>query len=90
LRYFDNFFGKQLSTRLCEYKRVWNKRCSYAVKNRGENGFFEYGMIKYSIKINDIVLAAVAETKEIKEGIDFNESSKLLSKCILLKNIFTK
>jgi hypothetical protein len=32
-------------------------------------------MIKYFIKINEIVLAAVAEIKEIKEGIDFIESS---------------
>ena len=72
-------------------------------------------MIKYFIKINDIVLAAVtqfktmvkiggrtsnpligiknsgvfnqffSEIKEIKYSIDFIESSKLLSKCNLLK-----
>ena len=38
-----------------EYNRVGKKRCDYAIKYIGKNDLFEFGMIKYFIKINDKV-----------------------------------
>ena len=46
-----------------DYNRTGNKRCNYAVKYRGENNLFEFGIIKYFLKINNLVLVAVNNFK---------------------------
>ncbi len=100
-------------------KQVSHKRCNYAVKFRGNNNLFEFGFIKYFLKIDNRVLVAVtklkiigniidkiggrtsnaliglknsgvfnqffSDVKETKDVLFFYDSSKLVSKCILLK-----
>jgi hypothetical protein len=46
-----------------DYSRVCNKRCNYAVKYRADNDLFEFGMIKYFLKINGRVLIALTQFK---------------------------
>jgi hypothetical protein len=48
---------------LQEYNRVGEKRCNNAVKFLGKNYMFEFGMIKYFLKIDNIVLCAVSQFK---------------------------
>ena len=53
-----------------EYNRVGEKRCNYAVKYLGKNDMFEFGMIKYFLKIDNIVLVAVSQFKIVGNIID--------------------
>jgi hypothetical protein len=53
-----------------EYNRVGEKRCNYAVKYLGKNDMFEFGMIKYFLKIDNIVLVAVSQFKKVGNIID--------------------
>jgi hypothetical protein len=60
----------QVSKRLREYNRVGEKRCNYAVKYLGKNDMFEFGMIKYFLKIDNKVLVAVSQFKIVGNIID--------------------
>jgi hypothetical protein len=53
-----------------EYNRVGEKRCNYAVKYLEKNDMFEFGMIKYFLKIDNIVLVAVIQFKIVGNIID--------------------
>ena len=45
------------------YNRVCNRRCNYAIKYQGISNLFDFGLIKYFVKINNLVLVAVSSFK---------------------------
>ena len=58
-----------LSYNAHDYSVGGNKRCNFAVKYLNNNNTFEFGLIRYFVKINNQILVAISNFKIVNNII---------------------